>query len=70
VLLAFLRANNGPSSVFMIANGLSATFGWTRKRLSLARKALLANSHIVQIRYARPHHAALYKWGSGQTGQN
>jgi hypothetical protein len=33
-LLTFLRANQGPESTFMVANGLADTFGWGRLRFA------------------------------------
>jgi hypothetical protein len=64
ILLMFLRAHQGPSSTFMVANGLADTFGWTRKRLATARDGLLALRYIKLIRQAGYRSAALYKWSS------
>jgi hypothetical protein len=56
LLLAFLRANNGPKRTFMVANGLALTFGWTRKRLAGARQRL-KQSHITMVRPASEQNA-------------
>jgi hypothetical protein len=62
LLLAFLRANNGPKRTFMAANGLALTLGWTRKRLAGARQRL-EQSHITMVRPASEQNgAALYRW--------
>jgi hypothetical protein len=62
VLLAYLRAQQGPSSTFMCANGLAETFGWRRHRFAEARRRLIEMSYIVQIR--KPHQGlpALFQW--------
>jgi hypothetical protein len=66
LLLAFLRANNGPQSTFIAANGLAETFGWTRKRFARARRRL-ETTHLVLVRSASVHNgAALYRWRSRQ----
>ena len=49
MLLAFLRANNGPASTFMVANGLAKEFGWARKRLAAARRRL-EGTYIKKVR--------------------
>ena len=62
LLLAFLRANNGPQRAFMVANGLAERLGWTRKRLAGARRRL-EQSHIMMVRHASEQNgAALYRW--------
>ncbi len=69
VLLSFLRANNGPSSTFMVANGLTDRLGWTRKRLSAVRKRLVG-THIKMVRPpSAVNGPALYRWRS-KGGQN
>jgi hypothetical protein len=60
VLLAFLRANNGPWASFMCANGLAETFGWTRKRLAEARHRLVELGHIELLRPAATGRPAVY----------
>jgi hypothetical protein len=68
LLLAFLRANNGPQRTFMVANGLAETFGWTRKRFARARRRLEC-SHLVLVRPASVRNgAAQYRWRSRQEG--
>jgi hypothetical protein len=69
VLLAFLRANNGPTSTFMVTNTLSETFSWTRKRLAAARKFLLLCGYIEQVERASTGNPGLYRWKS-KGGQN
>ena len=61
MLLAFLRANNGPLRTFVVPNALANTFGWSRKRLASARRRL-AGRHIVMVRSASDKRAALYQW--------
>jgi Bifunctional DNA primase/polymerase, N-terminal/Primase C terminal 1 (PriCT-1) len=62
VLLAFLRANNGPSRTFMVANGLAGRLGWTIKRIAAARRRL-EESHIVMVRRPSERNGpAQYRW--------
>jgi hypothetical protein len=63
VLLAFLRANNGPGRTFMIANGMSAIiFGWSRKRFAAAR-GRLEGRYVKLVRPASKQNGpALYRW--------
>lgn len=61
LLLTFLRAANGPSSIFMVANGLAEKFGWTRKRLAAARKRL-TGIYITLVRPPTSKGPALYRW--------
>jgi Bifunctional DNA primase/polymerase, N-terminal/Primase C terminal 1 (PriCT-1) len=61
-LLAYLRANNGPWSNFMIADGLAKTFGWGRNRLSEARARLIERGDVIEQRASRGGTAALYRW--------
>jgi hypothetical protein len=61
VLLSYLRAHNGPSSLFMCTNSLSETLGWTEKRLSRARRRLMARGDIILVRPAIQRVPALYK---------
>jgi hypothetical protein len=61
LLLAFLRAHNGPWSHFMCANdGLAEKFGWPRKRLALARTRLIELQYIKHVRHAGRGQPALY----------
>jgi hypothetical protein len=65
LLLMFLKANNGPTSKFMVANGLAERLHLSRKSLAVARKRLIELDYIVQIRAASGGHknvAALYSW--------
>jgi hypothetical protein len=62
VLLAFLRANNGPASTFMVANGLAEHLGWTPKRLARARRRL-EGTHIRMVRPPTTFNGpARYRW--------
>jgi Bifunctional DNA primase/polymerase, N-terminal/Primase C terminal 1 (PriCT-1) len=62
VLLAFLRAHEGPQATFMIANGLAEKFGWPRQRLAAARRCLIELGYVEQIRRATTGLAALFRW--------
>ena len=62
LLLAFLRAHNGPQSDFMIANGLADVFGWRRQRLTAARQRLVGLGYVRLVRGARQHQTAVYRW--------
>jgi Bifunctional DNA primase/polymerase, N-terminal/Primase C terminal 1 (PriCT-1) len=62
LLLAFLRAHNGPLAQFWVSNGLSETLGWQRKRFAAARQRLIELGHIKQIRPAFRHSPALFQW--------
>jgi Bifunctional DNA primase/polymerase, N-terminal/Primase C terminal 1 (PriCT-1) len=66
VLLAFLRANQGPDTTFMCANGLAETFGWTRKRLAEARRSLIEMGYLIVLRQAGQNTPALFRWGRRQ----
>jgi Bifunctional DNA primase/polymerase, N-terminal/Primase C terminal 1 (PriCT-1) len=68
MLLAFLRANNGPERVFLIANALAKHLGWTRKRMAAARRRL-EGAYVYAVRSAsRDSGPARYRWIKG--GQN
>jgi len=62
ILLAYLRAKQGPDSTFMITNGLSGTFGWGRQRLSAARELLIQRGYVRRLRHATNNSPALYRW--------
>jgi hypothetical protein len=62
MLLAFLRANQGPWAEFYIANGLAKTFGWGDKRLAAAREHLIEQGVVVSVRPASRHQPTLYRW--------
>jgi len=68
ILLTFLRAHNKPDRVFMVANGLAKTLGWTEKRLAAARNRLLG-VFLERVSLARQHCPAQYRWQL-QGGQN
>ena len=70
VLLAFLRAHQGPDALFMCANGLAETFGWTRKRLANARLRLIELGYFKPVRQAGYRTAALHRWTKPRGGQN
>jgi Bifunctional DNA primase/polymerase, N-terminal/Primase C terminal 1 (PriCT-1) len=71
VLLSFLHAHNGPAApAFWIANGLADTLGWTRRRLSAARKGLLKRGYIVRLRRPWRGRPAEYGWQKIKGGQN
>jgi hypothetical protein len=63
-LLAFLRANQGPSATFMCANGLAETLGWGRKRLAAARHRLIELGYMRPVRRARRGVSAMFQWNS------
>jgi hypothetical protein len=73
LLLAFLRANNGPNSTFMVANGLEERIHMPRKRLAAARKRL-EQSHLDRVRpasrYGGPTLAAARPPAGRQTSSN
>jgi len=62
ILLAFLRAHNGPWSAFMCTNSLSERLEWDRRRLSAARSRLVDLGYIKCVRLAYRGHAALFEW--------
>ncbi len=62
ILYSYLKSNNSPNSLFMCANGLAHTLGWTRKRLAAARERLELE-YIYEVQPAsRYSGAALYRW--------
>ena len=64
VLLAYLRAYNGPRSRFMCTNGLSERLHWSRRRVPAARNRLIERDYIRCVAEAGQGHAALYIWGN------
>ena len=62
-LLSYLCAHNSKDVTFWVANGLAETFGWTRKRLAVARRRLIELGYLRPIRQAGKGHVALYRWG-------
>ena len=63
VLLAYLRAYNGPWSRFMCTNSLSERLHWSRRRLPAARNRLIERDYIRCVAQAGQGHAAFYTWG-------
>jgi hypothetical protein len=63
LLLAYLRANNGPWADFWIADGLAKTFGWGPNRLSAARRRLIERGDVTLVAPQRRRTPALYCWG-------
>ena len=61
-LLTFLAAENGEDAKFMVADGLAATLGWSRRSVPIARKALLELGIIELVEHPRRGHAARYRW--------
>jgi hypothetical protein len=62
-LLEFLRVRHSkPEAIFVVANDLAPTLGWTRKRLASARR-VLEEAHLETVR--RPslkNGLARYRW--------
>jgi hypothetical protein len=69
-LIAWLKAENGPSSEFLVADGLCAPkyLDWPRERLQQARRRAIVDGWIVQIRKPVRRCAALYRWGPAAHG--
>jgi Bifunctional DNA primase/polymerase, N-terminal/Primase C terminal 1 (PriCT-1) len=62
-LLSVLKANNGPSNIFPIANAMAnSKIALGRHRLSKARKDLIEAHLVVQVSPNTRDHAALYRW--------
>jgi Bifunctional DNA primase/polymerase, N-terminal/Primase C terminal 1 (PriCT-1) len=63
-LLAWLKAENGPNSEFLVADSLNVAYlKWSRERFCRARRRAIDDGWIVQIRKPFPGCAALYRWG-------
>jgi hypothetical protein len=64
-LIGWLRAENGPTSEFLVADGLASQkyLGWPRERLHRARRRAIDEGWIVEVRKPARGRAALYKWG-------
>jgi hypothetical protein len=62
LLLSYLRANNGPTRTFMIANGLERDLPLTRKRLAAARQRLTGPYVRLVRRASKQGGAAQYRW--------
>ncbi|SFO74144.1 Primase C terminal 1 (PriCT-1) [Bradyrhizobium sp. Ghvi] len=67
-LLAWLRAQNSPTSKFLIADGLAEKLGWSLPQLRRCRKALQVIGRIEMIRPPARGCAALYRWNTSQSG--
>ena len=69
-LIAWLKAENGPSSEFFVADGLCKPeyLDWPRERLQHARRRAIVEGWIVQIRKPARGVAALYRWGATAQG--
>ena len=61
-LLAYLRAENGPSARFWCTNGLAEKFGWYRQRMAYARNRLIELGYLKSIRQASQGQPAEFKW--------
>jgi hypothetical protein len=62
-LYGVLRAENGPNSVFPIANGMAETaIGLRRYRLANARKTIIALGLVEQVSPQTQHKPAFYRW--------
>jgi Bifunctional DNA primase/polymerase, N-terminal/Primase C terminal 1 (PriCT-1) len=62
-----LKAENGPTSIFPIANAMAQTtvnYGW--RRFAEARKIILEEGLVIKVSPDRRHQAALYRWPRGQ----
>ena len=68
LLLAFLRAHQGPWAMFWIANGLTDKLGWTVKRLAGARKRLLELGYVEQVRLPWRGTPAEFVWSQKNKG--
>jgi hypothetical protein len=62
LLLAFLRAHNGPCAGFMCTNSLSEHLRWDRRRLATARHRLIQLGYMKCVQPAGRGRAALYEW--------
>jgi hypothetical protein len=62
MLLAYLRAHNGPWADFYIANGLAEKFGWGKNRLVAARQQLIDAGYVIEVRPANRQSPAIYQW--------
>jgi len=62
-LYGVLNAENGPDSIFPIANGMAQTvinFGW--RRLAEARRVIIGLGLVEQVSRQTQHRPALYRW--------
>jgi hypothetical protein len=61
-LYGVLKAENGPTSIFPIANAMAPKLGIGRKSFAQARRQLLEEQLVEQVSPDTQHHAALYRW--------
>jgi hypothetical protein len=62
-LYGVLKAENGPNSIFPIANGMAETaIGLRRYRLANARKTIIALGLVEQVSSQTQHKPAFYRW--------
>jgi Bifunctional DNA primase/polymerase, N-terminal/Primase C terminal 1 (PriCT-1) len=62
ILLAYLRAENGPAATVWCTNTLAEKFGWGRQRLAGARNRLIELGYLKLILPACQGHPAKYRW--------
>jgi hypothetical protein len=64
-LIGLLKAENGPTSIFWVADGFANQnyLGWPRERLQRARRRAIDEGWIVEVRKPARGRAALYRWG-------
>lgn len=68
-LLNVLKANNGPNSVFPIANAMADTvIAFGRRRLRAARKVIVDCGLVEQVSPNTRHSPAHYRWPRPKTG--
>jgi Primase C terminal 1 (PriCT-1) len=62
-LLTFLKAENRPDRMFMIADGLANVLHWPRRKLTAARRKAVEGGFVVMV--SKPHrgHPGLYRFG-------
>jgi hypothetical protein len=65
-VFAYLSAENGLASEFMIADGLARANGWPRRVVPSARKTLLDLRIIECVRQPRKNSPGLYRWAIPQ----
>ena len=61
-LYGVLRAENGPNSIFPIANGMAESVGQRRHSFSKARKLLIELKLVQQVSPQTQHRPAMYRW--------
>jgi len=62
-LYGVLKAENGPNSIFPIANGMAETaIGLRRYRLANARKIIIGLPVVEEVSPQTQHRPALYRW--------